>query len=48
MPPVRHRFDGRIAGVGSGSGVRLVVGRWDAGPWGPFADVMVEIGRAHV
>lgn len=37
----RQRFDGRIAGVGSTSGVRLVVGRWDAGPWGAFADVMV-------
>lgn len=24
------------------SGVRIVVGRWYAGPWGPFADVMVE------
>ena len=43
MAPVRRRdrFHGRIAGVGSTSGVRLVVGRWDAGPWGPFADVMV-------
>lgn len=39
--PRRHRFTGHIAGVGSTSGVRLVVGRWDAGPWGPFADVMV-------
>jgi hypothetical protein len=39
---VRERFTGRIAGVGSASGVRIVVGRWDDGPWGPFADVMVE------
>ena len=41
---VRERFTGRIAGVGSASGVRIVVGRWDDGPWGPFADVMVEDG----
>ena len=39
---VRERFAGRIAGVGSTSGVRIVVGRWDDGPWGSFADVMVE------
>lgn len=39
---IRERFTGRIAGVGSTSGVRVVVGRWDHGPWGSFADVMVE------
>ena len=39
---VRERFSGRIAGVGSASGVRVVVGRWDDSPWGSFADVMVE------
>ncbi|WP_107767251.1 hypothetical protein [Nocardioides terrigena] len=39
---VRERFTGRIAGVGSASGVRVVVGRWDDGPWGAFADLMVE------
>lgn len=39
---VRERFTGRIAGVGSASGTRVVVGRWDASPWGAFADVMVE------
>lgn len=43
----RDRFAGRIAGAGSTSGVRLVVGRWDAGPWGPFADVMVEGADGH-
>ncbi len=31
---VRERFTGRIAGVGSTSGVRIVVGRWDDSPWG--------------
>ena len=44
---VRERFTGRIAGVGSASGVRIVVGRWDDGPWGSFADVMVEDAAGH-
>jgi hypothetical protein len=38
----RLRFDGHIAGVGTSEGTRVVVGRWRASPWGPFADVMVE------
>lgn len=38
----RLRFTGAIAGVGSTSGVRFVVGRWDDSPLGSFADVMVE------
>ncbi|ROR91265.1 hypothetical protein [Nocardioides aurantiacus] len=37
----RHRFAGQIAGVGSSSGVRVVVGHWPCSPLGPFADVMV-------
>ena len=37
----RRRFSGAIAGVGSSSGVRVVVGRWDGSPFGPFADVML-------
>lgn len=44
---VRERFTGRIAGVGSTSGVRVVVGRWDDSPWGAFADVMVEDASGH-
>lgn len=44
---VRERFSGRIAGIGSTSGVRVVVGRWDDSPWGPFADVMVEDAAGH-
>lgn len=44
---VRERFTGRIAGVGSTSGVRVVVGRWDDGPWGSFADLMVEDAEGH-
>ena len=44
---VRERFTGRIAGVGSTSGVRVVVGRWDDSPWGTFADVMLEDASGH-
>jgi hypothetical protein len=44
---VRERFTGRIAGMGSTSGVRVVVGRWDESPWGAFADVMVEDASGH-
>ena len=46
-PRVRERFTGSIAGVGSASGVRVVVGRWLDGPWGPFADLMVEDASGH-
>lgn len=37
----RARFEGRIAGLGSESGVRVVVGRWDRSPFGAFSDVMI-------
>ena len=37
----RQRFEGAIAGVGSTSGVRVVVGRWERSPLGAFADAMV-------
>ncbi len=37
----RHRFAGHIAGVGSTSGVRVVVGHWPHSPLGAFTDVMV-------
>ncbi|GAA1907016.1 hypothetical protein GCM10009737_04750 [Nocardioides lentus] len=43
----RQRFAGAIAGVGSTSGTRVVVGRWDDGPWGRFADVMVETAEGE-
>ncbi|MEU6843543.1 hypothetical protein ABZ930_16875 [Streptomyces sp. NPDC046716] len=43
----RLRFDGWIAGVGTASGTRLVVGYWPGSPWGPFADVMVEHPDGH-
>ncbi len=35
------RFRGSIAGVGSGSGVRAVVGSWAESPFGAFDDVML-------
>jgi hypothetical protein len=41
LPRGRHRISGAIAGVGSTSGVRVVVGRWAHSPWGSFADVML-------
>lgn len=37
----RLEFAGQIAGIGSASGVRVVVGRWERSPWGPFSDVML-------
>jgi hypothetical protein len=36
-----------IAGVGSASGVRVVVGHWPVSPMGPFADVMLETASGH-
>jgi hypothetical protein len=35
-------FTGHIAGVGTGAGVRMVIGSWSESPFGRFADVMVE------
>lgn len=40
----RTVFTGHIAGLGSTSGVRMVVGSWLTSPFGQFADVMVETG----
>ena len=37
---VRERFEGRILGVGTTSGHRIVVGDWARSPLGTFADVM--------
>ena len=45
--PVRERYQGRIAGVGTTSGTRLVVGSWAHTPLGVFADVMVERPDGH-
>lgn len=35
-------FDGWIAGLGTASGYRFVIGCWPGSPYGPVADVMVE------
>ncbi|CAN5551943.1 hypothetical protein BH11ACT8_BH11ACT8_33200 [soil metagenome] len=43
----RIRFRGRIAGVGSTSGTRVVIGHWLDSPLGSFADAMVERGDGH-
>ncbi len=40
-------FDGAIAGLGSMSGVRLVVGMWLRSPFGAFTDVMVQTADGH-
>jgi hypothetical protein len=37
-----ERFVGEICGFGTGSGRRIVVGRWASSPFGAFTDVMVE------
>ncbi|WP_131104747.1 hypothetical protein [Ornithinimicrobium sufpigmenti] len=47
MTATRWTFSGRILGVGTTSGVRLVVGVWDTSPLGSFADVMVEQAGGH-
>ncbi len=43
----RWRFDGEITGLGTGSGVRIVVGHWWRSPLGEFTDVMVELADGH-
>lgn len=42
-----QRFTGHIAGLGTTSGTRLVVGAWNSGPLGAFTDVMVEDPAGH-
>lgn len=41
------RFTGRIAGFGTASGTRIVIGIWEHSPFGRFADVMIEDSRGH-
>jgi hypothetical protein len=38
----RWRFGGEIAGIGSTSGIRVVVGHWTTSPYGTFTDVMLQ------
>lgn len=45
--PVRMRFDGHIAGLGTTGGTRVVVGHWPRSPFGPVGDVMVESPTGH-
>jgi hypothetical protein len=40
---MRWIFDGYIAGIGTASGLRAVVGIWQQSPFGAFADAMVEL-----
>ncbi len=40
-------FDGFITGLGTTSGVRVVIGIWPRSPLGTFADVMVETAAGH-
>jgi len=47
MSPSRQRFRGRIAGVGSTSGIRVVIGSWVDTPLGAFGDAMVETAAGH-
>lgn len=42
-----QRFDGFIAGLGTATGLRAVVGHWPRSPLGPFTDVMVEQTDGH-
>lgn len=43
----RWIFDGHIAGIGTESGLRAVVGVWQQSPFGSFADVMVQDPSGH-
>jgi hypothetical protein len=43
----RWTFDGHIAGIGTASGLRAVVGVWQDSPFGSFADVMVQQPSGH-
>ena len=40
-------FDGAIAGMGTESGTRLVVGMWPRSPYGSVTDVMIERADGH-
>ncbi|MFF4835472.1 hypothetical protein [Streptomyces sp. NPDC001315] len=40
--PRRLRFEGWIAGLGTSSGTRVVLGHWQRSPFGAFSDVMLE------
>ncbi|GAB3855245.1 hypothetical protein ACFPIJ_59995 [Dactylosporangium cerinum] len=43
----KARFDGWIAGLGTGGGTRIVLGHWPRSPFGPVSDVMLERPDGH-
>jgi len=43
----RQWFRGQIAGVGSTSGTRVVIGHWTDTPLGEFSDAMIETATGH-
>lgn len=43
----RARFHGTITGIGTTSGVRIVVGQWAQTPYGTFSDVMLQTSDGH-
>jgi len=43
----RQWFRGQIAGIGSTSGTRVVIGHWTDTPLGEFSDAMVETAAGH-
>jgi hypothetical protein len=43
----REWFTGWIAGVGTTSGYRIVIGHWDRSPYGVVTDAMVEDPTGH-
>ena len=46
-PRHQESFTGWIAGLGTDSGHRLVVGHWPSSPYGPVTDVMAEDPAGH-
>ncbi|MEO8850998.1 MAG: hypothetical protein ABI360_04635 [Allobranchiibius sp.] len=43
----KARFHGTITGIGTSSGVRIVVGQWAHTPYGTFNDVMLQTPDGH-
>jgi hypothetical protein len=46
-PRHQESFTGWIAGLGTASGHRLVIGHWPSSPYGPVTDVMAEDPAGH-
>jgi hypothetical protein len=46
-PRERAQFTGWIAGIGTDSGYRVVIGHWHTSPYGVVTDVMVEDPTGH-